>query len=361
MNFGKTLQSQISQFLDYSEVQKSIKWKSFKFYVIQNDHNNFTKSNDRDLYVTTIKWFTYLEQRVVIDKLARLALACDSAIAIILVYASNSASWQKFMRKEIDRYICEDFQVSAIPVAEIYEIYFNEILNILQKIQNDNPNLFFRIGLIKSIFLASILAALRQKFEIDELLFSECIDKSAQKVNGNGDRLVIEHRVGANKLSHTNRFRSGTVEQSVPLEGINAVITMQNELRKDRKGNIFQGTRLVQQGKNSSSFHENVSTNRGKFRQIKCNKCQSLNHYDVTGKIFRASSGKHSKGQGGYKGRKINFCGNNCENRSGRCSGAKGPPESYESVLIVKSRIDENTNQYSDPNENFENNFYAKQ
>ena len=100
---------------------------------------------------------------------------------IISDCASNSASWQKFKTKVIDRSTRRDFQDSAIKVAEIftarhkknqsYEISLNKILNTLQEIQNYNPNLFTPIDLTKSIFLASIPAALRHEFDTGKCLY----------------------------------------------------------------------------------------------------------------------------------------------------------------------------------------------
>ena len=78
----------------------------------------------------------------------------------------------------------------------------------------------------------------------------ECIKKLAQQLD-EIPRFVIDHMVSADKLLYIKR--SGTVEQKVPLEKANVVMTVQNQLRNERKGNIFQGTRLVQQENSSDT------------------------------------------------------------------------------------------------------------
>ena len=377
MNPGQFLQLPTSPFSDYIEVPKSLILESFKFYGTQNDHSTFKENDDRDPYITATKWLTYLEQRVTTNELARLSLAKATARgparAIILDYASNSAPWQEFKTKVIERYTRRDFQDSAIKVAEIfsagrkknqsYEIFINEILNTLQEIQNYNPNLFTPIGLTKSLFLASIPATLRHKFDTDKLSIPECIKKLEQQLDQNRDRFAIDHRASADELLYIKR--SGIVEQKVPLEGANAVMTVRNHVENEGKGNIFQGTRLVKQENSSGSSGANVSANRGQSRQVYCYNCNQPNHFASNCTAPRVPSGRNYNGQGGNRGRGRGFRGNYRENRSGRGRGARGPPHnqvnSVEPESTVQPGKDENANQLNDPNVYLEDDYYGEQ
>ena len=331
---------QNSPFTDYIEVPKSLINESYKFYGTINDHANFREADDKDQYISASKWLKYLEQRVCSNELARLSLAKATAKGpartIILDFAGDSNSWTDFKDKVTERYTRRDYKDSAIRIAEVfssgrkknqsYELFINEVLHTLQEIHDYTPDLFTPVGLAKSIFLASIPAGLRQKIDVSTSSIPQGIKALEMQLDQNRDRYQIEHRAQNDELLYLKR--NSEVRRNVPSE-TNAVVTVPRVGAENKKGNIFQGTRLVNQENIGQSEPQKGQENPKKG----CFGCGKDDHWvagcprvrlaqsknsggfrnfrnDPRGQVYSGSDFRNDQRGQGYRGGRPNFRGN---------------------------------------------------